>query len=82
MSGGQVLSSIIGFGLVYALLFVIWLRVLHDKIRKGPDLPGSAQHETDELKGFLEVAAERPTRPATMIEAEKLAPAVEGETPP
>jgi cytochrome d ubiquinol oxidase subunit I len=36
ITGGQVLSSIIMFSLVYFLLFWIWLYVLNDKIQKGP----------------------------------------------
>ena len=34
--GGQVLTAIIMFGIIYALLFWVWLTVLDDKIRKGP----------------------------------------------
>ena len=64
VTGGQVLSSIIGFGLVYALLFVIWLRVLNHKIREGPDLPGPGQVKEGNLKGFFDTAAERPDRSA------------------
>jgi len=37
VKGGQVLTSIIGFGLVYALLFVVWLSVMNDKVQHGPD---------------------------------------------
>ena len=37
VSAGPVLGSIIMFGLVYAMLFAIWIYVLNDKIRKGPD---------------------------------------------
>ena len=81
VTGGQVLSSIIGFGLVYALLFVIWLRVLSHKIREGPDLPGPGQVKEGNLKGFFDTAAERPDRSGTMTEAKEPAPAAGGETP-
>src|SRR5262249_19551230 len=36
VSGGQVLGSILMFGLIYALLFWVWIYVLNDKIQKGP----------------------------------------------
>jgi cytochrome d ubiquinol oxidase subunit I len=36
VSSGQVLGSIVMFGFVYALLFLVWLLVLNDKIQKGP----------------------------------------------
>ncbi|MBC8166534.1 MAG: cytochrome ubiquinol oxidase subunit I, partial [Bryobacteraceae bacterium] len=36
LSGGEVLASIIMFGIIYLLLFWIWLYVLNDKIQKGP----------------------------------------------
>ncbi len=81
VTGGQVLSSSIGFGLVYALLFVIWLRVLHEKIRKGPNLPGSGQAETGDTEGFFDVAAERTARSVTMTGAKDTARASEGRTP-
>jgi cytochrome d ubiquinol oxidase subunit I len=36
ITGGQVLTSIILFSIIYLLLFWIWLYVLNDKIQKGP----------------------------------------------
>ena len=33
----QVLGSIIMFGLIYLLLFVLWLYLLNNKIQHGPD---------------------------------------------
>ena len=53
VTGQQVLSSIIGFGLVYALLLVIWFRVLHHKIQEGPDLPEAGQSANGRAEGFL-----------------------------
>ncbi|HEY1192438.1 MAG TPA: cytochrome ubiquinol oxidase subunit I, partial [Gemmata sp.] len=60
VTSDQVLSSIVGFGLVYALLFVIWVRVLHHKITAGPEAPAEAPAGTDDVKGFFETATERP----------------------
>jgi cytochrome d ubiquinol oxidase subunit I len=36
VKGGEVLASIVMFGLVYALLFWVWVFVLHQKISAGP----------------------------------------------
>jgi cytochrome bd ubiquinol oxidase subunit I len=36
ITGGQVLTSIVMFSVIYVLLFWIWLYVLNDKIQKGP----------------------------------------------
>jgi cytochrome d ubiquinol oxidase subunit I len=36
ITGGQVLSSIVMFSLIYLLLGWVWLYVLNDKIQKGP----------------------------------------------
>ncbi|HMP06276.1 MAG TPA: cytochrome ubiquinol oxidase subunit I [Lacipirellulaceae bacterium] len=53
----QVLGSIIMFGAIYALLFVLWVYVLHQKISHGPDPhDGSTGQETG---GALAAAAER-----------------------
>ena len=46
---GEVLTSIIGFGVIYLLLFLVWILVLNDKIQKGPEpvaLPGTTTPET------------------------------------
>ncbi len=37
VSGGEVLSSIIMFGVIYALLFAVWVFVLNNKIQHGPE---------------------------------------------
>jgi cytochrome bd ubiquinol oxidase subunit I len=36
----QTLGSIIMFGLIYSLLFVVWVVVLNHKIQVGPEAPG------------------------------------------
>jgi len=41
----QTLTSIILFGIIYALLFAVWLYVLNDKIHHGPD-PVSSPGQT------------------------------------
>jgi cytochrome d ubiquinol oxidase subunit I len=54
VKGSHVLTSIILFGLVYLMLFAVWVYVMNDKIQHGPELTeGPPQkHET-----FIETAA-------------------------
>lgn len=51
----QVLWSIIMFGLIYALLFAVWIYVLDSKIRHGPDEHDAAPRPGEH--GFLGAAA-------------------------
>jgi cytochrome d ubiquinol oxidase subunit I len=44
VTAGQVLWSIIMFGLIYALLFVVWIYVLNSKIQHGPDEAARRAH--------------------------------------
>ncbi|MEW4489300.1 cytochrome ubiquinol oxidase subunit I [Thalassoglobus sp. JC818] len=44
----QVLTSIIFFGMIYSLLFVLWIMLLHQKIKQGPDWPPSGTEEKEE----------------------------------
>jgi cytochrome d ubiquinol oxidase subunit I len=37
LGSAQVLGSIIMFGVIYALLFAVWIYLLNDKIQKGPE---------------------------------------------
>ncbi len=37
VTAGQVMGSIIGFGVIYLMLFAVWVFVLDDKIKHGPD---------------------------------------------
>jgi len=50
VKSGEVLASIIVFGLIYALLFVVWAFVLDSKIGHGPESAGE-DHEI--AGGFL-----------------------------
>jgi len=53
---GQVLASIIMFGVVYALLFAVWVFVLNSKIVHGPDDSAAPPHDTT-TKGLIEAVA-------------------------
>ena len=56
----QVVGSLVGFGLIYGLLFVVWLTVLHQKIRQGPELSDEPPPPGDaELGTLLSVGADR-----------------------
>jgi len=55
VTGGHVLWSIIMFGLIYALLFVIWIFVLNNKIQHGPVVSAAGAGEG----GFLAAGASR-----------------------
>jgi len=44
----HVLASIIMFGIVYALLFVVWVYVMNDKIQHGPFIPGHSKTTAEE----------------------------------
>lgn len=45
----QVLSSIIFFGLIYLLLFVLWVMLLHTKIHHGPEETSATRKEKGSL---------------------------------
>ena len=56
VKAGQVLWSIIMFGLIYTLLFSLWVYIMNEKIKNGPE-PLADDGAPDE--GFLDVAASR-----------------------
>ncbi len=53
---GQIVRSIVMFGLLYILLGIVWVYVLHNKIQQGPEPVVREKNAPDK---FLEVAAER-----------------------
>jgi cytochrome d ubiquinol oxidase subunit I len=67
VSGDQVLGSIIGFGVIYLALGAVWLFVLDQKIRHGPEPPKTRRE--DGLEGVLDAAAQRPARADSMTGA-------------
>lgn len=66
VSAGQVLWSIIMFGLIYLLLFGVWLFVLDHKIRHGPDEHAA---RPDEHGGWVQAATALPGHAHSLTEA-------------
>jgi cytochrome d ubiquinol oxidase subunit I len=56
VTGPQVLSSIVMFGFVYFLLFVVWVYVLNDKIQHGPE-DHAVEPKTTSAEALLDAAA-------------------------
>ena len=56
---GQVLDSIVSFGIIYAMLFVLWAIVLVRRIKRGPTEPNGSELMTSERVQFLDVAVVR-----------------------
>jgi cytochrome d ubiquinol oxidase subunit I len=69
VDGGQVLSSIVLFGMIYLLLFAVWIVVLNNKIQHGPEAISPPVATT----GFAlaDVAAERVEHGASLSEAKE-----------
>jgi cytochrome d ubiquinol oxidase subunit I len=56
--GPEVVASIVLFGLIYALLFAVWVFVLNSKIQHGPDEP-EAEPASTTPESLLDAAARR-----------------------
>lgn len=75
----QVLASIIFFGLVYSLLFVLWLFLLNHKIQAGPE--PVAEPAATATTGLVDAATNRPDHHRSLTDAKRPA-AREGSRPP
>jgi cytochrome d ubiquinol oxidase subunit I len=64
VSANQVLGSIIMFGLIYAMLFAVWVFVLHNKIMHGPEDVDRSQFPEETDTGSLLDAAARYVNPS------------------
>jgi cytochrome d ubiquinol oxidase subunit I len=64
VSASQVLGSIIGFGLIYLCLAAVWLFVLDQKIRHGPEPVEQGDRPPDE--GVIAAASRRTGREESM----------------
>jgi cytochrome d ubiquinol oxidase subunit I len=68
VSAGQVLGSMIGFGFIYLCLLAVWLFVLDQKIRHGPEPVALAESEGG-LDAALDTASRRAGREESMTGA-------------
>ena len=83
VAASHVLTSIILFGLIYVMLFIVWVWVLNNKIQHGPDdvqpatTSGGAAHQG----GFKDVATmlADPDRGHALVSLDEGSDAVEGE---
>jgi len=66
LAAPQVAGSIAMFAVIYALLFAIWIRLLNDKIQKGPE-PVSLPEQTS-LGTALDVASRYPGHRGSLTE--------------
>lgn len=69
VAAGQVLGSIIMFGVIYVLLFAVWIYVLNHKIHVGPDPFYTGAGTTG--AGILAAAGERVEHEFSLVEGEK-----------
>lgn len=66
VSAEQVLASIVMFGLIYAMLFAVFVYVLHQKIKQGPEPVGES---AGEARGLLGAAGELVRREGASLTA-------------
>lgn len=71
---GQIIGSIVMFGVIYLLLFAVWLYVLNDKIQHGPDDPDKFVPPTPVSVGLADVAAAMAGKDASMTLAKHETP--------
>jgi len=62
----HVLGSLVMFGLIYFLLFVLWIILLNNKIQHGPEPVDG--HERDKSRGALTAASRRVEHKRSMTE--------------
>ena len=65
----EVLGSILMFGLMYVLLFWVWIYVLNDKIQKGPQPVHSRERTTKQ--SFFDTTAGRTLHEESLSEAKE-----------
>ena len=65
----QVLGSIVMFGVIYLLLFVLWIVLLNNKIQHGPE--DVALVEQSSPRGVLDAAARRVHHEGSLTEAKQ-----------
>jgi cytochrome d ubiquinol oxidase subunit I len=69
VSAEHVLGSIVMFGVVYLLLFVIWIMLLNNKIQHGPE-PVAVEGQSS-TAGVLDAASKILDRQGSLTEAKQ-----------
>jgi cytochrome bd ubiquinol oxidase subunit I len=69
LAASQVLGSIIMFGVIYTLLFALWIYLLNDKIQRGPE-PVSLRGEAT-FRDALDVASRYPGHTGSLTETKE-----------
>jgi cytochrome d ubiquinol oxidase subunit I len=67
----QVMGSLVMFGAIYLLLFVVWVYVLHQKISHGPEPIAVPPVPERPLRGALAAAADRPAHDRSLTEPKR-----------
>jgi cytochrome d ubiquinol oxidase subunit I len=82
--GWQVLTTLVMFGCIYALLFAVWVYVIHSKVRQGPEEPRQVEAETpkETTPADLLEAAARLANPSGYSMTMAKDPRLAGEPPP
>ena len=79
VSGGEVLTSIIMFGLIYLLLLITWLFILDRKIRHGPESPEQLERaERERGRGWIDTASKWTQHEDSLTDTSGTPPAREG----
>jgi cytochrome bd ubiquinol oxidase subunit I len=79
--GEHVLASIVIFFLIYLMLFAVWVYVLNDKIKHGPEHLADEMVPTDRA-GFFNTAGKLGAGEASMTMTDRKAPAPSGPIAP
>ena len=76
---GHVLGSILMFGVIYTMLFAVWVYVLHQKIRQGPVFPPAEKEGAP--GGLLAAAAQLASHEGASLTATPDKPETPGRNP-
>ncbi|MCA9612887.1 MAG: cytochrome ubiquinol oxidase subunit I, partial [Myxococcales bacterium] len=78
VKGGEVLSSIVLFGIAYLALGALWVFVLNEKIKHGPDDPDALETRAKEKASFVDAAVDAAEHSLTETASTSTTPLTEG----
>lgn len=70
VEAGEIIGSIAMFGVLYTLLFVLWVVILNHKIQHGPD-PIPPEPDRTTAADYLDAASRRPAHEESMTESKE-----------